>query len=301
MPWPFAVALCVGLIALSGLLFGRSPFRIALAWIVAIGGLVVPWLAPVEALFPRAAIALASMLPALRLVDLARDRREWSAAHRVWQFLSPLDAREATRAAPRFDLRALGSALLQCGIFAGTLVLFQALPGLADTPWAGAARVLTGVVAIYTLMGGGSALMTTFYRGVGLELQPMQRAPIVSRTLQEFWGERWNRTINRWLRRNCFAPLARRGRPLLGIVVAFAASALVHTWLVLAPLGGTMALAMGSYFAIEGVLVLAEKWLQVRRWPVPLQRVWTIVAVVGPSPLFMVPMTMLLTNDAAWP
>lgn len=294
IPWPAAFAVGAALVSLSAVLLGRSRVRVALSCLVWLCSLAVPWLAPAADLFPRALIALLTMLPALRIIDLVRDPRDWSAAHRIWQFISPFDARETSRVAARVDVRAFGAALLQCAVCAAMIVLVQASPDLAPRSLGLAVRLAAGAAGTYTLVGGFAALTLALYRCAGVDFPPLQRMPIASRSVQEFWGERWNRTINRWLRRNCFAPLARRRAPRLGVVAAFTASALVHVWIVLAPLGATMALSMGCYFLVEAALLLIEAPLRVRRWPRPLQHTWTILAVAGPSPLFIVPMTALL-------
>ncbi len=294
IPWPAAIAIGIAVVALSAVLFGRSGVRLALACGAGLGVYLVPWLAPADDRFPRAVLALASMLPTLRIVDLVRDPREWSTPHRVWQFLMAFDAREATRVAPRLDLRALGWGVLQSTVFAAMVVLLGALARFAEQSWVMPVRLLAGVLAIYTLLGGASALTNALYRGIGVDFPPIQNAPILSRSLREFWGERWNRTVGRWLRRNCFAPLAHRGSPRLGVAAAFGASALVHVWLIFVPLGGTMALMMGSYFLVEGALLLAERPLRVHRWRPAFQHAWTVLGVVAPSPLFMLPMTQLL-------
>lgn len=294
LPWPAAFALCAAIVSISALAFGRSRARLALSCLVGAAALVTPWLTPAGDRFPRALIALLSLMPALRIIDLSRDRREWSGAHRVWLFISPFDTRETERVRARLDLGTLGAGLAQCAICALMVVVVQRSTSAPQSSLALAARLGAGVVATYTLVGGCAALTLVGYRTVGIDFPPVQRMPIASRSLTEFWGERWNRTVNRWLRRNCFVPLARRGLPRLGVASAFLASALAHVWLILAALGTTAALSMGAFFVVEAALLVAEGPLRVRHWRRPLQHAWAVTAIVAPSPLFILPMTALL-------
>jgi len=294
LPWPVALALVLCLSALSGLVFGRSRTRLAGAWVVAACALVVPWLPPADELFARAVVALTSVLPVLRIVELTRDRRDWSAARRVWQFVSAFDTRETVRVAPRFDVRSAGIVIGHSALFAAGVAVARGAPEVVPGTWAAVVRFAAGVVSTYTLVGSAAAFTLVLYRALGIDLPPLQRTPIVSRSAQEFWGERWNRSVNRWLRRHCWAPLARRGSPRLGVVAAFVASGLLHFWIVFPALGLSPALLMASYFVVEGILVMAEGPLRVRRWPRIAAHAWTVAAVVGPAPLFIVPMTQLV-------
>jgi len=113
---------------------------------------------------------------------------------------------------------------------------------------------------------------------------------VLSRTLAEFWGLRWNRVIGRLLRRNCFEPLARRGAPMLGVLLAFAVSGLLHFYLVLPAAGLVPAIWIGSFFAVHGILCLVETRLAVRRWPAVAGHAFVVAAFVATIPLFSEPL-----------
>src|SRR5262249_23617594 len=113
--------------------------------------------------------------------------------------------------------------------------------------------------------------------------------PILSRSVQEFWGERWNRIVSAWLAANCLWPLARRRRPLLGLAAAFAASALLHAYLTWAALALPSAMEMGVFFLIQAVIVLFERRVGVPRWPGAAARAWTVATLLLTSPLFVGP------------
>ena len=61
-----------------------------------------------------------------------------------------------------------------------------------------------------------------------------------------------------------------------------------------AALGVDAALRMGAYFLVQGVLFAVERPLGVLRWRSAIRRTWTVVAVLGPSPLFTEPLITTL-------
>jgi len=84
--------------------------------------------------------------------------------------------------------------------------------------------------------------------------------------VQEFWGRRWNLTVSAWLAETFFRPLARRGKPLLGVFVAFFVSAMLHAYICEAAMGLGMAAMMLAYFGVQGAIVGIELLLGVARW-----------------------------------
>ncbi len=185
-------------------------------------------------------------------------------------------------------------------LLAGTIFLFSGIlvfdasarfapPTLPYAP-AGWPRWLTAAAGSYLLIEGISGILIAALRPFGWEHEAVQRSPVLSRTLAEFWGLRWNRVIGRLLRRNCFEPLARRGAPMLGVLLAFAVSGLLHFYLVLPAAGLVPAIWMGSFFAVHGVLCLVETRLAVRRWPAVAGHAFVVAAFVATIPLFSEPL-----------
>jgi hypothetical protein len=115
----------------------------------------------------------------------------------------------------------------------------------------------------------------------------MHRTPILSRTLMEFWGQRWNRPVHGWLKAHCFDWLARRRLAVWGVLAAFAGSGVLHFLLTVVSTTIWPACAAGAFFLVQAALVWAERQLSVSRWPAAAARVWTFSAVVLPSPLLI--------------
>jgi len=147
---------------------------------------------------------------------------------------------------------------------------------------------------VYALADSIHAALAALYRLGGQDIPSQHRVPAAARSIREFWGSRWNRTVSRWLDRSLFRAWARRGRPRIGWALAFLVSAAVHAYFVLVAVGPSMALWMASYFLLQGLLVLAELGLHVDRWPRAAAHVWVVAVMLLTAPLFIEPFLRVL-------
>lgn len=286
LPGVWVVLLEVVLGLASGAVFGASRTRRAAAAALVLLGLVVPFLGDPAEPAARALAGLGAMLGVMRLIEAHRLRAPLPIP-RALGWVLPVDLVALRRAAPRVATDALGSAgahavLLAAGV---TLVAARARCG-ASAPlvaWLG------GTLALYGAVDVASSTLRAFLAAFGIESAPMQRHPVLSASVSEFWGERWNRAVGAWLWRQCVVRAMRRGGRLAGIAAAFGWSALLHFYSVLAGVGVGPALCMAAFFVVEGLAVLIETRLSVRTWPRPLARLWTFALVLGPSWLFVGP------------
>lgn len=283
-------ALELVLLVTSGLVVGRSLVRRAAAWGLACVCVAIPLAMPAEPAFVRAVAALASIFPVLRTIEVTADVRSHPAALRMFAYVAPLDAFAITRAAPRLDVGGLRHAAIAFVVAAPGIALVLAAP---EGPWRWPAALVGATIGLYATMDGMSALDRALLRAVGLESPPVQEAPILSRSIAEFWGRRWNRAVGGWLRKHCFAPLARRGRARAGLVASFVASAALHVWPVWVAIGAAPAAAMGTFFVLQAGLVWLESRLGVGRWSRPAGHAWAVLWLVGTSPLFVGPVLLI--------
>lgn len=81
------------------------------------------------------------------------------------------------------------------------------------------------------------ALASTFIRKLlSIDLEPQFNKPYLSASLQEFWGKRWNISVNRVLHPTIYEPvvnfstrcIGRKWAPLPGILATFTMSAIMH-------------------------------------------------------------------------
>lgn len=242
----------------------------------------------------RGMVALLAFWGAARVLDLARDARPHSARERVAFVFALIDTRTLKWQSPRVDVAAFAKAAvwIPVGLLAVTTAVRLHDPG--PVRWG------LGALTIYALGEAMEGLLRGLLGLLGATSPPLHRTPIAARSLREFWGERWNLVVNRWLRVHCYLPLARRQRPALGLALAFLASAAIHAWFIAVALGPTMAARMGLYFVIQGLLLAIEQPLGVTRWPAPAGRAWMLACTLLPSPLFVEPVLRLFARPLVY-
>lgn len=276
----------IALILGSGLAYGQSALRKAASLTLAVITPALPWLLPADALFLRGLYAVFSLLPLFKWIQCTVDGDVGSAGHRTWQWIAIFDVRETTRVRPHFDAKLL----LHLGVYAataagGTAVLVAAGP-LSPSSWP--LHLVGGVAAVIGLVQSVIDLVRLVHAAFGVHVPPIQREPLLSTSVRDFWGRRWNRTVSDWLRRYVFAPLARRGHPVLGIVAAFAASAAFHFYIVIVPLGIAEGLVMAAFFLAQVPLIFIERRALTGAGRLE-RRLFAIFGLAATSPLFTIP------------
>jgi alginate O-acetyltransferase complex protein AlgI len=163
-------------------------------------------------------------------------------------------------------------------IFLGFVLLFglaRFAPHPLVTGWIG----MIGM--IFILHFGVFALLAIAWRACGLDVRPIMDAPLKSTTLGEFWGQRWNGAFNQLAFENIFRPVARSTGPVLGIIVAFLASGLIHELVISLPARAGYGLPT-AYFLLQGCgLLFQHRVTSVRRGTAG--RFLTILVVAGPA------------------
>jgi membrane bound O-acyltransferase family protein len=287
-----AVSVTVGLSATSGALNAPPAGRRVAAFGVASLTLFTPWLASPASPAVRFLCAGGTALSLLRNLDLLRDTAATTALARAVHLVCTFDTRRVERTTPGIDFRAW----LRAVAFAlPTALAFGAIlhVGAPQTRAEWLARWTAATVAVYFSIEVVVALHHAAAKAVGFTLPTLHADPILSRSLGEFWGKRWNLGVRNMLHEHVFRPLSRRTSRAAAVFATFAASALLHAWLELAAAGPLLALCMAGYFTIEGALVLVESRLRVSSWSPRLQRGWTVCAVILPLPLLLEPLLAL--------
>ena len=246
-----------------------------------------PWLAGPNPLL-RGLCALMGFVGLLRIVDIVRSRQPWSVWRRVLHVVSFVDSRTLRRAPPHLDFRALGRALLWAALAAGGFYVAVAHSPRQLVRWGG------GLVFAYAVIESGYLFGGAAYRALGFVAPRLHVWPVASLSVGELWGVRWARPISAWLRETCFRPLARRGQPMLGLLLGFVVSAIGHAYPVLVAIDLPLAAMMFAFFLVQGIFVIIEGRLGVSRWSRPARRVWTVTIMVTSSPLFVEPALRVL-------
>lgn len=111
---------------------------------------------------------------------------------------------------------------------------------------------------IFLLHFGGFELLSLFWRSRGIPAEPLMEAPVLSRSLSEFWGKRWNRGFRQLGHRFVFQPLrSRLGTAMAGFAV-FVVSGLVHDAVIAIPATAAYGLPT-AYFVFQGFGVALER------------------------------------------
>ena len=142
---------------------------------------------------------------------------------------------------------------------------------------------LLGLVLL--LHFGSFHLIALFWQSLGVCAQPIMAAPILSRSLSEFWGKRWNRGFRQLAFDLIFQPLHMSiGAGAAGLSV-FLVSGLIHDLVISVPAHGGYGLPTG-YFLLQGLGVSLERSSPGRR--LGLQRgisgwLYMFVFTAGPA------------------
>jgi hypothetical protein len=170
---------------------------------------------------------------------------------------------------------------------------------------AGPLRWLDDLIVLVEV-GVGAAGMHHVIAGVaarlGHHVSGFQDSPLLSASLSDFWGKRWNRLVQRHLYEGFFRPVLRAGKPRRALFSAFAASGVLHLLVlgdggplpVLLPMVGQIM----SFFLLHGALVAIERRLGWHHPPacprgIALARARSLILFVVLSPLFLDPFARL--------
>jgi predicted DCC family thiol-disulfide oxidoreductase YuxK len=162
--------------------------------------------------------------------------------------------------------------------------------------WAGARAALlvnpllaewTGMVGIILLLHFGLFhALALAWRAAGIPATPLMRAPLLSRSLGEFWGSRWNTAFHDLTRTFLFRPLRRVARVRTATLLVFLVSGLVHDFVISVPARGGYGLPT-LYFLLQGAGVLFEHTKIARRGGLGRGfRGWLFTFLVTAGPAF---------------
>ena len=227
-------------------------------------------------------LALAVMEFVMKLVALLLPaKREIERRAMSWVLFSPdsvLRAQRATGAGP-VVLRIL---MLFAAVLLSYWVYWQLVRGFQIH------GILLSYLAVpFLLLIGESlvAIMNLFLLPCGYLLPALHYRPWAARSIADFWGNRWNLWFSDWSRYVIFGRLRRR--PMFALFLVFAASGIMHEWVINFPLycvtGRILFGTMMVYFLLQAVGILVERHFLNGHPRLMVMFVWLVVFV--PSPL----------------
>ncbi len=139
---------------------------------------------------------------------------------------------------------------------------------------------------IFLLHFGSFHLIALFWQAVGIAAEPIMSNPILSKTLSEFWGKRWNLGFRQLAHDLIFRPLYKRTGVTPAGLLVFAASGLIHDLVISLPAHGGYGLPTG-YFLLQGLGVTMERSALGKRLGLQQGATgWIFMAVVTAAPAF---------------
>jgi alginate O-acetyltransferase complex protein AlgI len=297
------LAAALGSILALGLVIVRipsRPARRAAAWALAAGAVVLADRATSEQpAGVRMLAVIALLLTAMKAVvgveaTTRLSYRQWLAFAALWPGMRPAIFRTLPSAPRPGAARLAALGLLHVATGAALIALSRAAWSATGSTLATAALVLPGLSLV--LHFGLFNLAASAWRVAGVDANPLFRAPLLSTSLAEFWGRRWNIAFAELSATGVYRPIAAIAGRGSGIAAAFIVSGLLHELAISLPVRAGYGLPF-LYFVIHGAGTLAERWLPLdrHRW---FGRAWTIAWLVLPLPiLFHAP----FLRGVVWP
>jgi predicted DCC family thiol-disulfide oxidoreductase YuxK len=168
-------------------------------------------------------------------------------------------------------------------LFGAALIWFLARLAFPIHPllagWIGMAGI------IFILHFGSFHLLALGWRAAGVNAMPIMRNPLLSCSLTEFWGRRWNAAFHEIVYRFTFRPLLRRAGATAATLIVFLVSGLVHEFVISLPARGGYGLPT-AYFLIQGLGIAVERSSFVKNFGLGRGgrgRLFTMLITVGPA------------------
>jgi hypothetical protein len=140
---------------------------------------------------------------------------------------------------------------------AGLVILYVVIPRMNS-----ANAILQGWIGmiglILVLHFGFFHVMSLCWRFNGVDAQPLMNFPIMSSSLSDFWGKRWNSAFRDLAFTQIFRPLVGKMGVAWATMAVFIVSGLVHDLVISVPVRGGWG-GPTIYFVLQGVGLLVER------------------------------------------
>jgi Membrane bound O-acyl transferase family len=173
----------------------------------------------------------------------------------------------------------------------GILLLWVVARRVPETQALLRGRLVQGWIGLFGLIFllhfGSFHLIALFWQACGVAAQPIMSKPILSKTLSEFWGKRWNLGFRRLAYDLIFRPLHKRIGVAAASLLVFLASGVIHDLVISLPARGGYGLPTG-YFILQGLGVTLERSAFGRRFG--LQKGiagWLFMLAIAAGPVFL--------------
>ena len=169
----------------------------------------------------------------------------------------------------------------------GTLMIW----GVArqfETAFAATWVAMTGFILMCHC--GAFTLLAAFWRANGRDVMPLMQAPLLTASVTEFWGRRWNHAFRDVAHSILFKPVTRRSGAVAGMWAVFLASGLVHEVVVSVPAGAGYG-GPTLYFLLQALGMGLERGCPIKPGLFWRLRAWVFLLLPLPL-LFHTPFVM---------
>jgi alginate O-acetyltransferase complex protein AlgI len=136
----------------------------------------------------------------------------------------------------------------------------------------------------FILHFGVLSLSTAYWRWWGINVKELFRSPYKSRSLNEFWGKRWNMAFSEMTTLIAYRPLKLKLGNTEAMIASFLLSGILHEIAISLPVKAGYGLPL-LYFALHGILMYTESkiaWVQKILANKILSHVWVLGWLVLP-------------------
>lgn len=117
----------------------------------------------------------------------------------------------------------------------------------------------TGMVGLVLMLHFGAFhLLSCIWRTIGINAQPLMKAPLRSSSVSEFWGRRWNTAFRDFTYRFIFNPLSAKVGTSMAVLIGFVFSGLIHDLVISVPSGAGYGLPT-VFFGTQAIAILLER------------------------------------------
>lgn len=283
---------------------------------------VLTWWGPLASVASNFVMAILSLLGCFRILELALGTGpkgfDSSCSRFVLYVVSPcevaFDADGYIQSASRGSLRTSLSSTTVHGLL---MVLLLSIGGPLDfkpflsgadpinMAWCGFPTALPAMylqaALVYVMLAAGFQAFRLVPIVAGIETHSIMRHPLLlSTSVRDFWGRRWNLLVHRIVHRSFFKPLAMDPwnlGPRAGAIAAFMVSALFHEYMWLVTNWHEAQFKVGGpikFFIAQFVLLTAENFLKrtpvgshVSSLPAPFLTSLTTLVILPFGPFFL--------------
>jgi hypothetical protein len=138
---------------------------------------------------------------------------------------------------------------------------------------------------IFLLHFGSFHLIALFWQTMGIAAEPIMAKPILSTSLSEFWGKRWNLGFRQLAHDLIFRPLYKTTGVAFAGFLVFLLSGLIHDLVISLPARGGYGLPT-AYFVVQGLGVMLERSAfgrQVGLQGGPIGRIFALIITAAPA------------------